>query len=320
MTIQPFHMIVAAAANRGIGKSGKIPWRIPEDVRYFKNITSLFRDTHTLNKFEANLNRIKRQKTESNIVKEKPVYVTDNFPIKINDDIPQNVIIMGRNTWESIPLKFRPMPNRINVVLSRNKDYSKNLPKDVQCYMSLKECLENLNKQEHGTIFVIGGGQLYNEGIKHPSCESLFITKVHGKYDCDTFFPEIPENSFKLNDDDTITKVFANSMKDCEWVKGVQTNQKSGIKFEFQIYTRSQHDLETIRPQTTLRINTSTDIAEPPKSSEISETTEIPESPKSPESTISKSSESTKYSVNTESLEATETLEVYSPISPCQLH
>lgn len=125
MTIQPFHMIVAAAANRGIGKAGKIPWRIPEDVRYFKNITCLFRDAHTLNKFDSNINRIKRQKLEIDTDKDKHIYVTDNFPIKINDNIPKNVVVMGRNTWESIPTKFRPMPNRINVVLSRNKNYSK---------------------------------------------------------------------------------------------------------------------------------------------------------------------------------------------------
>jgi len=162
MTIPQFSMIVAAAANRGIGIGGKIPWRIPEDVRYFKNITCLFRDISTLNKYETNINKIKRQKTEVDVEKDKLTNVTDNFPIKINDNIPQNVVVMGRNTWESIPEKFRPMPNRINVVLSRNKEYSKKLPKDVQCYMSLKDCLENLSKQEHGTIFLIGGGQIYN--------------------------------------------------------------------------------------------------------------------------------------------------------------
>jgi len=246
MTIPPFSMIVAAAANRGIGKSGKIPWRIPEDVRYFKNITCLFRDIYTLNKFETNLNnlnRIKRQKTESEIEITKSVNVTDNFPIKISDNIPQNVIVMGRNTWESIPDKFRPMPNRINVVLTRNKDYSKNLPKDVQCYNSLNDCLENLSKQEHGSIFLIGGGQIYNEGIKHPCCKNIFITKIYGKFDCDTFFPEIPSDTFKLNDDSTIIKIFANSMKNCKWVKGIQTNEKSGIKFEFQIFSRFHQSL-----------------------------------------------------------------------------
>jgi len=248
MTIPQFSMIVAAASNRGIGKSGMIPWRIPEDIRYFKNITCLFRDTHTLNRYEKRLSKpiVKRQRTVEVIEeKVKPTYVTDNIPIKLTDNIPQNVVVMGRNTWESIPEKFRPMPNRINVVLSRNKDYSKNLPKEVQCFPSLKDCLENLSKQEHGTIFLIGGGQIYKEGIQHPSCENLFITKVHGKFECDTFFPEIPSDTFKLNDDDTVARLFVNSMKSCEWVRGVQTNAKSGIKFEFQMYSRHEHILDS---------------------------------------------------------------------------
>jgi len=248
MTIPQFSMIVAAASNRGIGKGGKIPWRIPEDLRYFKNITCFFRDIQALNKFETNLNRAKRQRTELEAEEVKPVSVTANVTMKNNDTLPQNVVVMGRNTWESIPEKFRPMPNRINVILSRNKEYSKGLPKDVQCYTSLNDCLENLSKQEHGTIFLIGGGQIYNEGIKHPSCESIFITRVHGKYDCDTFFPEIPD-TYKLNDDETVIKMLSNSMKHFEWVKGVQTNVKSGAKFEFQIYSRFHQKLKPITTQ-----------------------------------------------------------------------
>jgi len=244
MTIPQFSMIVAAASNRGIGKGGKIPWRIPEDLRYFRNVTCFFRDIQAINKFEISLNRAKRQRTEIETENVKSS-VTANVSIKPADNLPLNVVVMGRNTWESIPEKFRPMPNRINVILSRNKEYSKNLPKDVQCYTSLNDCLENLSKQEHGTIFLIGGGQIYNEGIKHPSCESIFITKIHGKYECDTYFPEIPD-TFKLNDDETVTKMLAHSMKNFEWVKGVQTNAKSGVKFEFQVYTRFHQKLSPI--------------------------------------------------------------------------
>jgi dihydrofolate reductase len=328
MTIQPFHMIVAAAANRGIGNAGKIPWRIPEDVRYFKNITCLFRDTHTINKFEDNLNRIKRQKIESNIEKDKSTNVTDNFPIKLNDNIPPNVVVMGRNTWESIPSKFRPMPNRINVVLSRNKEYSKNLPKEVQCYVSLKECLENLNKQEHGTIFLIGGGQIYNEGIKHPNCESLFITRVHGKYECDTFFPEIPEDVFKLSDDTTNDKMFINCMRNCEFVKGVQTNEKSGVKFEFQIYTRFQNNTnedETLPKKLTIDTPSSPSTTIVNDEEIITESIEsICSSPKSPVSTISSSSGIVSIPESMESLDSIETksgsIESDIPGSPIQHH
>lgn len=306
MTIPPFSMIVAAAANRGIGKGGKIPWRIPEDVRYFKNITCLFRDLYTLNRFVTNLNnlnRIKRQKIESDLEFNKPVNVTDNFPIKITDNIPQNVVVMGRNTWESIPDKFRPMPDRINVVLTRNKEYSKNLPKDVQCYNSLNDCLENLSKQEHGSIFLIGGGQIYNEGIKHPCCKNLFITKVYGKYDCDTFFPEIPNNIFKLNDDDTITKIFANSMKNCNWVKGIQTNKKSGVNFEFQIFTRSYqplNEVESPKETESIRETESSKETESPKETESNETEYLKETELSESDSLTIEIDSLKESESSE--------------------
>jgi len=310
MTIQPFHMIVAAASNRGIGKAGKIPWRIPEDVRYFKNVTCLFRDTHTLNRFDSNLNRIKRQKIEGDAEKDKIKSVIDNFPIKINDNIPQNVVIMGRNTWESIPLKFRPMPNRINVVLSRNKDYSKNLPKDVQCYISLNECLENLSKQEHGTIFLIGGGQIYNEGIKHSSCESVFLTRVHGKYDCDTFFPEISEYDFKLNDENSVINIFANSMKNCKFVNGIQTNEKSGIKFEFELYSRFQQSLDDISPKSSVIISKEK-IVEPPTPVDSINTNEISSaSPSSITSSISHTYESVESIELNESIDNVESIEL----------
>ncbi|ORX48982.1 hypothetical protein BCR36DRAFT_404907 [Piromyces finnis] len=301
MTIPQFSMIVAAASNKGIGKGGKIPWRIPEDVRYFKNITCLFRDTHTLNRYETKISKpiVKRQRTlESVEEKDKPVLVTNNFPIKITDNIPQNVVVMGRNTWESIPEKFRPMPNRINVVLSRNKEYAKNLPKEVQCYLSLKECLENLSKQEHGTIFLIGGGQIYKEGIQHPSCENLFITNVKGKYDCDTFFPEIPSDTFKLNDNDTIEGIFLNSMKNCEWVRGVQTNAKSGIKFEFQIYSKCEHILDS--PTKKYNVNS---LAE---SNSNSTTSSIPTPSPSLEAVSSPSYDDTTSSLPSSEDEATE--------------
>jgi len=328
MTIQPFHMIVAAAANRGIGKAGKIPWRIPEDVRFFKNITCLFRDIHTLNKFEIKLNRVKRQKTKK---EKKHSLVTDNIQVTINDNIPPNVVVMGRNTWESIPPKFRPMPNRINVVLSRNKEYSKNLPKEVQCYISLRDCLENLSKQDHGTIFLIGGGQIYNEGIKYSSCESLFITKVHGKYDCDAFFPEIPKDAFKLNDDITNMNLFANSMNNFEFVKGVQTNEKSGIKFEFQIYTRFQNIIngEILSKKLKIITNTKEKTNEIQKLEEIKEITGFTSSsPKSLESistcsssVISSISESTdSFGSKSDSLESIETINSDSQRSPILPH
>jgi len=92
-----------------------------------------------------------------------------------------NAVIMGRKTWESIPLKFRPLPKRNNVVITRNKTYE--VPDGVCVAGSLGESL-SVNAKK---IFVIGGAEIYAEAIKHKDCEGLYITRIQNEYECDTF-------------------------------------------------------------------------------------------------------------------------------------
>jgi len=96
-------------------------------------------------------------------------------------------VIMGRKTWESLPEAFRPLPNRENIVLTRNPDYS--LPDGVVLAGSLDEALQ-LASEDY--IYVIGGATLYAEAIQHKDCKGMSITLVNGEFDCDAFFPEIP--------------------------------------------------------------------------------------------------------------------------------
>ena len=98
-----------------------------------------------------------------------------------------NAVIMGRKTWESIPKKFRPLKDRLNVVLSRQSDLK--LPEGVIGYTSLDKALKKLSGYDE--IFIIGGGSLYNEAIKRPECRKLYITEVQGEFEADTYFPEI---------------------------------------------------------------------------------------------------------------------------------
>ena len=89
-------------------------------------------------------------------------------------------LIMGRKTWESLPVK--PLPNRENIVISRSNEMN-----------SFQKALDYCwNKNQNP--FVIGGSSLYEEAIKHPSLDGLFLTLIHGSYDCDVFFPQIPKN------------------------------------------------------------------------------------------------------------------------------
>ncbi len=95
-------------------------------------------------------------------------------------------VIMGRKTWESIPEKNRPMPNRMNLVVSRNPEYA--ATGAVLCG-SLSEALEKAKTAEGAEeIFIIGGSYLFEEGL--PMITRLYLTLVHDDTPGDVFFPE----------------------------------------------------------------------------------------------------------------------------------
>ena len=92
-------------------------------------------------------------------------------------------IIMGRKTFESFP---KPLPNRIHVIITRQKDYKS--PEGVIVVNSLADALDAARKDNNP--FIIGGGEIYKQAI--PLADKLEITRVHATFDdADTFFPEI---------------------------------------------------------------------------------------------------------------------------------
>lgn len=114
-----------------------------------------------------------------------------------------NTVIMGRKTWDSIPEKYRPFKDRLNIVISRGEQ---DLPEGVLLAHSLDEALELAEKhgfKEDGTLrkaFVIGGATLYAEAIQHPNCKELILTHIEAHFECDTFFPVLPKD-FKVDSD-----------------------------------------------------------------------------------------------------------------------
>lgn len=104
-----------------------------------------------------------------------------------------NAVIMGRKTWESLPDKWRPLPGRLNVVLTKNRHYP--LPADVLKFHDLDESLHSLNSGEYqekiDQIFVVGGANVYAQAVAHPLCQKIYLTSIAKDFDCDVSFPDL---------------------------------------------------------------------------------------------------------------------------------
>lgn len=97
-------------------------------------------------------------------------------------------IIMGRKTFESFP---KPLPNRVHVVITRQKDYN---PEGCIVVDSIEKAIAACPENEDS--YIIGGGEIYNLGMEH--ADILEITKVHHSFDADAYFPEIDKTDWQL--------------------------------------------------------------------------------------------------------------------------
>ncbi|MDD3219123.1 MAG: dihydrofolate reductase [Lachnospiraceae bacterium] len=98
------------------------------------------------------------------------------------------VVVMGRKTLESFPNGL-PLKNRVNIVLTRDKNYK---VKDAIIVHSLDEALEELKKYDDDQIYVIGGESIYR--LMLPYCTIAHVTKIDYAYEADTFFPNLDES------------------------------------------------------------------------------------------------------------------------------
>ena len=100
-------------------------------------------------------------------------------------------VVMGRITYESIPERFRPLENRTNIVITRNKSFK--AEEDVVIAHSLEEAFEKAK----GKTFIIGGGQIYEQSLSF--VKTIYLTKVHAAFPtAKTFFPSLDEERWKL--------------------------------------------------------------------------------------------------------------------------
>ena len=111
-----------------------------------------------------------------------------------------NAVLMGRNTWLSIPEKNRPLPKRENIVLTSRLDnmYIKSQKGGVNFAPSLESIDTMYGMYAFDNIWIIGGEMLYKETLKKGLVENIFYTEIQNDYECDTFFPEIPSNYLNI--------------------------------------------------------------------------------------------------------------------------
>lgn len=116
---------------------------------------------------------------------------------KITTDAPpglQNVVIMGRKTFES--LRCRTLPNRHNIILSSNPLSHQLTPLTATSILNAIDLAESLGAHE---AFFIGGEQVYREAFQHAPITTLYKSVIPAIYDCDRFFPEIPESFIRVD-------------------------------------------------------------------------------------------------------------------------
>ena len=99
-------------------------------------------------------------------------------------------VVMGRRTWDSLPPRFRPLPGRRNIVVTRNPGWQ---AEGAEAAGSLDAALARL--ADAPRVFVIGGGELYAQAL--PRADLLVLTEIDADFDADTFFPAWDRQAFE---------------------------------------------------------------------------------------------------------------------------
>jgi dihydrofolate reductase/thymidylate synthase len=162
----------------GIGINNALPWTLTNDLKHFKSITTSISDDY--------LNDLKIK------------YI--------------NVVIMGRKTWDSIPQRFSPLPNRLNIIITNNTklyELNDNMFIRYSNFDNLETVISDFNKKYYlneGKIiqtyknFIIGGEIIYKLAFEKLNINKIYTTEVYYKFDYDTFFPkfDIVKNKTEL--------------------------------------------------------------------------------------------------------------------------
>ena len=190
LQISKFDIVVACDRALGIGLDNQLPWRLSKDLKYFRDLTKGFSDED--------------QRLPADVVG------------------TENSVIMGRNTWQSIPTKNRPLSDRLNIVLSHDIDKLGGTtdPSKIEFCDSFEGALQRAFVHSSGArCFVIGGAKVYEQAIVHDRCDRLYLTQIDATFGCDVFFPYFEDKFFLLSQS--------------------EAQEENGIPFSFRVYKRN---------------------------------------------------------------------------------
>lgn len=136
-------MIAALSKNRVIGKNNDLPWKLPDDMKFFMETTK------------------------------------------------GHHVILGRKNYDSIPPKFKPLPNRTNIVVTRQKNFH---APDCIVVDSVEKGLKIARESNEQEGFIIGGAEIYKLGLPH--ADRLYLTEIDAVIEGDTYFPRFDESEW----------------------------------------------------------------------------------------------------------------------------
>lgn len=106
-----------------------------------------------------------------------------------------NAVIMGRKTWESLPDRFKPLPKRVNIILSRTMDPHHS--DRVHIFPDIISAKQFCEQHDYSQVWILGGQKIYEQFIGDNDVQNIFVTHIDKHFPCDAFFPPFKKR-FKL--------------------------------------------------------------------------------------------------------------------------
>ena len=144
------------------------------------------------------------------VCKHNGIGYRDTLPWKIKEDLKhfskltkgngKNAIVMGKNTWNSIG--GSPLPKRDNLILSKSlhldNDMENKSVNTCKVFNSINALRDWCDKKNYDEVWIIGGASIYKQFLQQNVIDECVITNIDHEFTCDTFFPDIDHNHWKL--------------------------------------------------------------------------------------------------------------------------